>query len=529
MTVPEPDSEWQRRVRLAHMRQELLAPINAIVGYSEILLEEGRRRGTADDLPDLERIGSLAQSLLRLIDRLLGPGADPGGTGAQKLPQFQAELRHDLRNALNTIMGYSDMLLEAEHSGAAALRPDLERLLVEARRLLDGIDTIVDFSRRNDDQQRKAVSDAGAAVAASLLRTVQPLESQEAPRHTGRILVVDDNESNRDLLYRYLSREGHVVEVAESGGRVFELLDETFDLILLDLMMPDVNGYEVLTRLKADERFRHVPVIMISGLQETESAIRCIEAGAEDYLAKPFNPILLRARINACLERRRWRQRERHYLARLEAEKQRADLLLHNILPEQIVARLSDGPAVIADRIESATILFCDLVEFTRYTAGLSPALLVQMLNQIFSEFDRLTRGLGIEKIKTIGDAYMAAAGLPDPRPDHAEAMAELALGMLAVLDRVNAEGGAPLQIRIGMHTGPVVAGVIGVYKFIYDVWGDTVNIASRLEAHGVAGRVQVSDETCRALEHRYAFEPRGMIDLKGRGQLRAHLLMRTA
>jgi class 3 adenylate cyclase len=297
-------------------------------------------------------------------------------------------------------------------------------------------------------------------------------------------------------------------------------------LVLLDLMMPEMNGLQVLEQLKADERLREIPVIMISGLQETDGVIRCIEAGAEDYLPKPFNPVLLRARIEACLERKRWHDRERHYLARLEEEKLRSEALLRNILPSQIVGRLYGGEVLIADRIESVTILFCDLVEFTELASRTAPAQLISNLNRVFSTFDVLCRDLGIEKIKTIGDAYMAAAGLPEPRPDHAEAMAELALGMLEALDRLNETSEVPLRVRIGMHTGPVVAGVIGMHKFTYDVWGDTVNVASRLEAYSVPGRIHISEQTRRALEHHYEFEPRGDITLRGKGQMKTAFLV---
>jgi class 3 adenylate cyclase len=174
---------------------------------------------------------------------------------------------------------------------------------------------------------------------------------------------------------------------------------------------------------------------------------------------------------------------------------------------------------VIADRIDEATVLFCDLVGFTRIASQMTPLELIHNLNSIFSEFDALTQGLGVEKIKTIGDAYMAVAGIPQARPDHAETAAELALGMLTALERVNAASRTHFQIRIGMHTGAVVAGIIGTHKFIYDVWGDTVNIASRLETNSAPGRIQVSGETRAALAHRYEFEPRGAINLRGRGR----------
>ena len=205
--------------------------------------------------------------------------------------------------------------------GAAATRPDLAALLSEADSLLSRVDVIIDFSSSGDaalgDQERGAVT----SMIANLVRTVRPIEEvSTGPSETARILVVDDNASNRDLLFRRLSHDGHHVARADSGRRALEVLEvEAFDLILLDLLMPDLNGFEVLERLKADERWHDIPVIMISGLQETDSVIRCIEAGAEDYLAKPFNPVLLRARISACLERKRWRDRERRYVDRYPA------------------------------------------------------------------------------------------------------------------------------------------------------------------------------------------------------------------
>jgi adenylate cyclase len=250
--------------------------------------------------------------------------------------------------------------------------------------------------------------------------------------------------------------------------------------------------------------------------------IRCVEAGAEDYLPKPFNSVLLRARISACLERKRWRDRERRYLERIELERQRHEALLHNILPGQIVTRLNNGEVVIADRIERATILFADLVGFTAVAARLTPGVLVENLNRIFSALDDLCRELGIEKIKTIGDAYMAAAGLPMPRPDHAESIADFALAMLHTLEALSPTMDVPFQIRIGIHTGPVVAGVIGSHRFLYDIWGESVNLASRLE---LPGRIHVSPQLSEILASRYQLEPRGPIKLRGIGKLRTSFL----
>jgi adenylate cyclase len=524
--VPEPAviADRERRARLANMRQELLAPVTGLVGYGELLTEEADRLELGELAPDLARILAAARDLLELVNRLLDEAAASERPSCADLGTIQVRIRHDLRTPLNAIKGYAELLLEElDEQAGAALRADLEAVLGESESLLARIDVIVDFSRAAGGAEI-AGQDQGvlASMVANLVRTVKPIEAPDArPEETGRILVVDDNASNRDLLFRRLSRDGHIVARAESGQRALEILAvEEFDLVLLDLMMPDLNGFQVLGRLKADERLHAVPVIMISSLQETDSVIRCIEAGAEDYLTKPFNPVLLRARISACLERKRWHERERRYLERIELERDKYEALLRNILPGQIVTRLNDGEVVIADRVEEATILFADLVGFTEIASRLSPARLVDHLNRIFSEFDGLCQKMRIEKIKTIGDAYMAAAGLPQARPGQTAAMAEFAFAMLATLERINRTLETPFQIRIGMHTGPVIAGVIGVNKFIYDVWGDTVNLASRLEAHGLPGRIHISEATRRALAAEYESEPRGLINVKGMGKV---------
>jgi class 3 adenylate cyclase len=524
MTEPALIADRERRTRLANMRQELLAPVTALVGYGELLCEEADRLAIDELAADLERVLTAARDLLELVNGLLDEAATSDQPTGADLEAIQVRIRHDLRNPLNAIKGYAELLLEElDEHGGAALRADLDALLKESESLLARIDVIVDFSRGSGGAEVAAENQGAlASMAANLVRTVKPIEAREGrPQETGRILVVDDNASNRDLLFRRLSRDGHQVARAGSGQRALEILAvEEFDLVLLDLMMPDLNGFEVLERLKADERLHSLPVIMISGLREIDSVVRCIEAGAEDYLTKPFNPVLLRARISACLERKRWRERERRYLERIELEREKHETLLRNILPGQIVTRLNDGEAVIADRVEEATILFADLVGFTEIALRLNPARLVDHLNRIFSEFDQLCAKLRIEKIKTIGDAYMAAAGLPQPQPGQAAAMAEFALTMLATLERINRTLETPFQLRIGVHTGPVVAGVIGVNKFIYDVWGDTVNLASRLETHGLPGRIHISEATRRALAAEYECEPRGLIDIKGMGKI---------
>jgi class 3 adenylate cyclase len=210
----------------------------------------------------------------------------------------------------------------------------------------------------------------------------------------------------------------------------------------------------------------------------------------------------------------------------LRAEKQRSEDLLLNVLPAPIAERLKAGENLIVDRFDDVSVLFADIVGFTSMSAKTTPEQLVTILNALFSMFDQLAERHGLEKIKTIGDAYMVVAGVPAPRGDHALAIARMALDMLAAVRAYGAENNLDLTIRVGIHTGAVVAGVIGQKKFIYDLWGDTVNTASRMESHGVPGRVHVSAATYEALRAAFLLETRGEIDIKGKGLMTTYLLL---
>jgi class 3 adenylate cyclase len=209
----------------------------------------------------------------------------------------------------------------------------------------------------------------------------------------------------------------------------------------------------------------------------------------------------------------------------LHAEQEKVERLLLNILPPSIASRLKQEQSSIADSFAEATVLFADIVGFTKIADFMSPTELVYLLNEIFSSFDLLTETHGLEKIKTIGDAYMVAGGIPVKRADSAEAIALLALDMQRAIERFNKQHCQNFNIRIGINTGPVVAGVIGIKKFIYDLWGDTVNTASRMESHGLPGQIHLTEATYQLLVNKFVFKERGTIDIKGKGLMRTYFL----
>jgi adenylate cyclase len=260
---------------------------------------------------------------------------------------------------------------------------------------------------------------------------------------------------------------------------------------------------------------------MISALDEIRSVVRCIEMGAEDYLNKPFDPVLLRARVGATIEKKRLRdeqQRKTRELERAmeeaETERRQSELLLRNILPAQIAEELRGRGQVEPRYFEDVTILFTDFVGFTRATEDLAAEDLVNLLHTYFTAFDRIVDRYGLEKLKTIGDSYMLVGGLPERNPSHPVDAVMAAFEMVKVVEELSSEE-APWRVRIGIHTGPVIAGVVGIKKFAFDIWGETVNFSSRMESAGAPNRVNMSARTYSRVKDFFECEPRGQVTTK--------------
>jgi adenylate cyclase len=376
------------------------------------------------------------------------------------------------------------------------------------------------------------------------------MKQPPSPRISGSILIVEDNLHNLTLLERILLRSGYKVRLATSGQLAIECVELTQpDLILLDIMMPGMDGYEVCRRLKASDRTRGIPIIFLSALVEVADKVKAFSVGGVDYITKPFEPVEVVARVENQLRLRELElqlrdkntmlQREVAFREQVEVEtrlllettklqKEQIEELLLNILPKPIADRLQEGQSLIADSFSDVSVLFADLVGFTNFAAQKSAAETVQVLNHIFSQFDQLSVQHGLEKIKTIGDAYMVVGGLPEPKANHAEAIAKMALDMQAIVAQFNVKNNQSFSLRIGINLGSVVAGVIGLTKFTYDLWGDTVNVAHRMESNGIPGEIQVTEAVYDRLKDKFSFKMRGVIEVKGKGQMTTYLLIRV-
>ncbi|MCC3412786.1 MAG: response regulator [Microcoleus sp. PH2017_29_MFU_D_A] len=543
------------------------------------------------------------------------------------------------------------------------------------------------------------------------------MKAEQTENYQADILVVDDTPDNLRLLIRILQKNGYKVRPVTNGFSAIDAIQSSVpDLILLDIMMPDINGYELCQKLKVQPQFSEIPIIFISALEEGIDKAKAFEVGGADYITKPFQVKEVLARVSnqltvrslqmqlqeknqkltdqnvqlhqeiadrrqvemetrllleatqaisksddfesaidvilglicqtiewnlgeawipnsdgvlrcargryvsdlsfaqfrqtswqltfapgAGLPGRIWQSQQSEWIedvstapeqvflrseiavnvglraafglpiladnqvlailifyrekvlesqprllelvsavatqlgsliqrkqaeAALKLQQKQTEKLLLNILPKPIAERLQKEQKLIADHFDEVTVLFADLVGFTEFSAHKSPTQLVEILNGIFSEFDRLSELHGLEKIKTIGDAYMVVGGLPTARPDHSEAIALLALDMQVALRKFNLKIGEGFQLRIGIHSGSVVAGIIGISKFSYDLWGDTVNVASRMESNGLPGKIQVTAKTYERLKEQFIFEERGPITVKGKGTMLTYWLL---
>jgi class 3 adenylate cyclase len=495
---------------LALLRRQFRGLIHQVISYAEILGEDVGAKADSDLSTSLSIVISECESSLRLL------------SSSPKTADLSTEVLFDsvktqLDEQCRSVLALTEQVGKLHPPGStAAVTGDVHKLRSAAIALA---------------RQGSEISITGLVQAAHIhprSRTDAPLpgllpspDANEVQR--GVVLVVDDDEDNQAILSRRLLADGCEVMLADSGRQALRILRRCqCDLVLLDIMLPDIDGIAVLKDMKQTPDLHDLPVIMITADDNLETIVRCIQMGASDYLLKPFNSVLLRARARALLESKRLRDAEKKRevelkkaLAEIEQQRHATQQILLNILPLRIAEELKDHGTVQPTYFEDVTIVFADIVEFTLSTEHLPADELVQHLHRFFSAFDDIMGRYGLEKLKTIGDCYMFAGGLPVRCPSHPVDSVLAALDMLDTAKALGASAGPHWDLRIGMHTGPVIAGVVGIHKFAFDVWGETVNLGSRLEACGTAGHVTLSASTYSRVKDFFSCEKREPVKTK--------------
>ncbi len=458
--------------------------LHAMTDLREQFRLQRERLGIAS-LEDFERLFSAAERVESL------------------LADSQSSLsRHDLMNVLSAIRGYAEMLREDLGPGSPALNDTLERLL-------------------------KAVQTANSNGDGETLTAVSA-ENPASATDPGFILAVDDLQENRELVARYLSRSGHFVVTASSGEEALRTLEQSdVDIVLLDLVMPGMDGREVLRRIKEHPDWRATPVIVISGRQDMEHIIECIEAGADDYLFKPFNPVLLQARIKAGIERKRWHDREELYRQQLERNEKFIRATFGRYLSDEIVTDILERPEglELGGDLRRVTILMSDIRGFTTISEQLEPRQVVTMLNRYLGAMTDIILAYQGTIDEFIGDAILAVFGAPQRRDDDADRAVQCALEMqaaMAEVNRANHEDGLPeLHTAIALNTGDVIAGNIGSERRSkYGFVGHPMNVTSRIEDHASGGEILAADSTVSSLSQAVRLGECREIQVKGIDEL---------
>lgn len=522
------------------LRHELRTPINHIVNYSELLLEEAGDRGATAAVAPLEAIRAAGQQALALINELLDPRRATGDA-----PDFLLK-----GSALDTLLDCvgeqcTQLQEQCRTLGYETFINDLQKIDSAAR----GLRALVNEHLRVPPSAHAAAADVRAYAGASqLLEPASPTRPATEPPAApgtalGTLLVVDDNEQNRDVLARRLTRLGYSVLMAENGLQALaELEDTDVDLVLLDIQMPEMNGYEVLERRRADPRLRDIPVIMISASDALGDVVRCIEMGAEDYLTKPFNQVLLRARIGACLEKKRLRDQEKAHLATIEQqaaelaawnrtleervqrqveELERVGRLRRFLSPQLAEAILTSGDEKILEpHRREITVVFSDLRGYTEFTHNAEPEEVMRVLGEYHAAMGELIhRFLGtIEHFA--GDGLMVFFNDPLEVEDAPMQATQMALAMrerAAELRRTWRRRGHKLEFGVGIDMGYATCGRIGFEgRFDYGAIGTVTNLASRLCDAASAGQILASEKVYMAVEDAVEAEPVGELTLKG-------------
>jgi adenylate cyclase len=334
-----------------------------------------------------------------------------------------------------------------------------------------------------------------------------------------RILIVDDIEENLKVLSETLTENGLYPLQAKNGRRALEIaLKAQPDLILLDIKMPEMDGFQTIEELKQAEGTKGIPVIFISALSDIEDKIKGFKAGAVDYISKPFREEEVIARVNTHVRLKR-------ALVEVEAQRVSTQKLLLNILPDEVAQELKDTGKTEPQSFSNVSILFSDFIDFTKASSTLAPKALITELNEMYTAFDEIMEKHGCERIKTIGDAYLAVCGMRPEYEDHAQRLVMAAQDMISYIRTRTSSSGIDWQIRIGINSAEIVGGIVGVKKYLYDIFGDSINVASRMESNSEPMKINLSERTWNLVKDHFPCSARDSIEVKGKGRMNMYFV----
>lgn len=503
MATDQKDLSRMMSARLDILRQELLAPILSIEGYTELLRDQLKDEDFLDDLSKIEQASIQTRGLVyEMLE------AETDDLEAEAREEQRGKYKHDLRNSVGAIAGYSEIIQEDMEDEEADHSDDLvylNHLLEESNKLLDMLDTLF----QSDDIFGEDAEDSLNVDIHSIFDSFERSDREDSEVITGDILIVDDNESSLNILAHKLRKQGHTIRTGGSGREALERIkEERPDILLLDLFMYDMNGFEVLKEMHKDEELRSIPVIVITGLKDKNAAVRCIEAGAFDILTKPVNPALLEARVSACLEKKAWRDKEQAYQRELEKNHTFIRKVFGQYMSDEVVKEILDtGDGMeLGGAKRVVTIMMTDIRGFSVLSQELDAVDCVTVLNNYFGAMTPLIQKYDGVINEFLGDAILAIFGAPVVSDDHAQqALAcaiEMQQGMKDVVRKNKSEGLPSIEMGIALNTGEVVVGNIGSEKRQkYGVVGHHVNLTGRIESFTVGKQVMVSQYTLANIE----------------------------
>ena len=482
------------------------------------------------------------------------------------MEKFRSNFRHDLRSSFSVLIGFGEVLREDLSSDNNTVLSQLDLILSDARSLLDDTMAMINHCSLGSLSAFKSDVKAGLrkqtipelrkfneritsledslgklevligmleAIRQLLLRCNSPFEQKidlplpsklsinatselSVAERRGHVLVLDDEPHNLHLISTFLGRLNLTAATFTNGADALQALEnEKFDLILLDLHMPQMSGLEVLKEIKKNPRIDSIPILVVTASDDADELAECIEAGAIDSLTKPFQSAFLKARVLTSLTLQEAKKREQEYAEELRFQKNRIEELLAVILPRVIIDELQATGEVQPRRHEHVCVLFCDIVNFTRSCDTLPPEVILAHLQSLFSEFEVIVELHGLQKIKTIGDSFMAVVGLSGDVHDAERLAARAGLDLISCA----ANHSSGWQVRVGIHSGPVVSGLVGSKQFLFDIWGDTVNTAARIEGAGRPQALTASKSTFERLGSDAKGYSLGLVSLKGKGE----------